>query len=143
MTIEDNAKAYADYYEVIAPDTLDRLGDMLAPDVVFIDPFNRIIGKDQMVDVFRQMFETMDNPKFEVLDLALSERAAYLKWRMTGTVKAAPKMPFDIVGMSEVTFDADGKVIMHHDHWDSGSQLLRHLPYIGWITKRIMRLFAH
>ena len=143
MTQTDKVKAYADYYEVIAPDTLDRLGAMLAEDVVFIDPFNKIEGKAQMVDVFRQMFKTMDNPKFEVLDVTLSSRAAYLKWRMTGTVKAAPKMPFDITGMSEVVFNDKGQVILHHDHWDSASQLLRHLPYIGWITRRIMRLFAH
>ena len=49
MTQTDKAKAYADYYEVIAPDTLDRLGAMLAEDVVFIDPFNKIEGKAQMV----------------------------------------------------------------------------------------------
>ena len=143
MSLKAQAKIYADYFERIAPDTLDALGDLLADDVVFVDPFNRIEGRASMVGIFAYMFETMNNPKFEVLDLALSEDRAYLKWRMTGIVKAAPKMPFDITGMSEVVFNDAGKVTLHHDHWDSASQLLSHLPYIGWVTRRISALFAH
>lgn len=143
MSLSKQAKIYADYYEAIAPDTLDTLAGLLADDVVFIDPFNRLEGRKAMVAVFAYMFETMTDPKFEVLDVALSDRAAYLKWRMTGVVKAAPQMPFDILGMSEVVFDDKGKVILHHDHWDSASQLLSHLPYIGWVTRRIQKLFQH
>lgn len=96
-----------------------------------------------MVGVFSYMFETMTNPRFEVLDVATSSDRAYLKWRMTGIVNAAPTMPFDIIGMSEVVFDKTGKVTLHHDHWDSASQLLSHLPYIGWVTRRISALFKH
>ena len=143
MTLQINAEAYARYFEAIAPDTLDDLAQMLAQNVVFIDPFNRLEGRDKMVGVFAYMFETMRDPSFEVLDVASSADRAYLKWRMTGTVKAAPKMPFDITGMSEVVFDEAGKVILHHDHWDSASQLLSHLPYIGWVTRRISALFQH
>jgi hypothetical protein len=43
--------------------------------------------------------------------------------------------------MSEVHFDANGAISQHIDHWDSASQLLSDLPYIGWITRRILRLF--
>jgi len=143
MILHNHANAYARYFEAIAPDTLNDLAEMLADDVVFIDPFNRLEGRDAMVGVFVYMFETMRLPRFEVLDVATSADRAYLKWRMTGTVNAAPKMPFDITGMSEVVFDEAGKVILHHDHWDSASQLLAHLPYIGWVTRRIANLFRH
>ena len=143
MSVRKPASDYASYFEAIAPDTLDDLASLLSDEVVFIDPFNRIEGKQAMIGVFSYMFETMTNPRFEVLDIAVSDKAAYLKWRMTGSVNAAPKMPFDILGMSEVVFDKSGKVILHHDHWDSASQLLSHLPYIGWVTKRITKLFQH
>ena len=143
MLLSDWAHSYARYFEVMAPDTLDGLSALLADDIVFIDPFNRIEGKADMVGVFATMFETMTRPRFEVLDVALSQDRAYLKWRMTGIVNAAPKMPFDILGMSEVVFDKHGKVILHHDHWDASSQLLSHLPYIGWVIRRIARLFQH
>ena len=143
MPSNDTATNYAYYFESIAPDNLDKLAEMLADDVVFIDPFNRLTGRHMMVSVFTDMFKTMTDPKFKVLDVAYSQTACYMKWRMTGIVKSAPNMPFDITGMSEVHFNDDGKVVLHHDHWDSASQLLSFLPYIGWITRRIMRLFAH
>ena len=143
MKFQNKAQAYAAYFEVIAPDTLDQLGAFLSDDVIFIDPFNRIESKQAMVGVFASMFEKMTSPRFEVLDVAYSQTRAYIKWRMTGIVKAAPDMPFDVLGMSEVQFDESGLVVLHHDHWDSASQLLSHLPYIGWIPRRIMRLFAH
>ena len=143
MSITKLAEQYAAYFARIAPDTLDELEAMLSDDVVFIDPFNRLEGKQAFVSVFGHMFEAMTNPHFEILDVALSQERAYLKWRMTGTVNAAPKVPFDIIGMSEIEFDHNGLVICHHDHWDSASQLLSHLPYIGWVCARISRLFAH
>jgi steroid delta-isomerase len=143
MSIADYAKVYAHYYERIAPDNLDELGALLSDDVIFIDPFNKLEGRQIMVSVFAQMFKTMTNPRFEILDVACSENRAYMKWRMTGTVNAAPSMPFDILGMSEVSFTKEGLVMCHHDHWDSGGQLLAKLPYVGWLTKRMMRLFAH
>ena len=143
MKHKKQAQAYARYFESISPDTLDTLAGMLSDKVVFIDPFNRMVGRDAMGGVFGYMFETMREPRFEVLDLAYSDNRAYMKWRMTGIVNAAPKMRFDILGMSEVEFDDAGYVTLHHDHWDSASQLLSQLPYIGWITERIMRLFVH
>lgn len=138
-----HAEKYADYYARISPDTLGELSEMLDNNVVFIDPFNKLHGKDVMVSVFEKMFDTMTDPQFEILDIAYSDDRAYLKWRMTGIVKAAPKMPFDLIGMSEVEFNEAGKVVLHHDHWDSASQLLSHIPYVGWIVRRICRLFAH
>ena len=143
MSMKRYAKKYADYYARISPETLNELSAMLEADVVFIDPFNKLHGRDVMVSVFEKMFETMTNPQFEILDIAYSEQRAYLKWRMTGVVKAAPKMPFDLIGMSEVEFNSSGRVVLHHDHWDSASQLLSFIPYVGWIVRRICRLFSH
>ena len=137
------AAAYATYFEKIAPDNLDELASFLTDDVVFIDPFNELHGKEKMVSIFSYMFESMNEPQFKVLDLAYSEQACYLKWRMTGQVKSAPKMPFDILGMSEVHFNEEGLITRHHDHWDASGQLLSKLPYIGWITRKISSLFAH
>ena len=143
VSLADYARDYASYYERISPDNLGELKAMLSDDVVFVDPFNKLVGADVMVSVFAKMFDTMTDPHFEILDISLSSERAYLKWRMTGIVKSAPQMDFDILGMSELVFDADGKVVLHHDHWDSSSQLLSKLPYIGWLTRRISRLFAH
>ncbi len=70
------------------------------------------------------MFEVMTAPKFTILDVATSQKAGYIKWQMTGSLKSRPSIFSDLVGMSELVFDADGDLILHHDHWDSAHQLL-------------------
>jgi len=37
--------------------------------------------------------------------------------------------------------DQQGKISQHIDHWDSASQLIRHLPVIGAIIRPILKLF--
>ena len=142
-SLQSHAETYAACYASLAPDTLSALSALLADDVLFVDPFNRLTGRAAMTAIFEQMFNQMTDPKFEILDVVTGTQAAYLKWRMTGTINAAPKMPFNIIGMSEVTFNEAGLVTSHIDHWDSSSQLLAHLPYVGWIIRRISRLFTH
>ena len=84
----------------------------------------------------------MKNPCFEIVDVAASEEAGYIKWRMTGTLQYRPSFQIDLTGMSEVHFDSAGLVTAHIDHWDSAHQLLVKLPALGWLVGRLMRLFA-
>ena len=44
-------------------------------------------------------------------------------------------------GMSEVHVNPQGLICQHIDHWDSASQLIRHLPVIGVIIRPILKLF--
>lgn len=134
--------AYADLFGRLTPSDLPALQAMLDEQVVFSDPFNWLVGPEAFVGVFSHMFATMDDPSFDILDICYSQKAGFIKWHMTGQVRSARAMPVNITGMSEISFNDQGLVLAHHDHWDSGSQLLARLPYIGWITRRIMRLFS-
>ena len=133
--------SYADLFGALTPDKLDELGRMLSPDVVFTDPFNVIKGPGRFIAVFEHMFEVMLEPRFHIEDISASDRAGYIKWRMTGYLKKKPDFSIDIVGMSEVTFADDGMLSCHIDHWDSASQLLSRLPVAGWLISKLMRLF--
>ena len=142
MSLSKQAKIYADYYEAIAPDTLETLGGLLADDVVFVDPFNTLHGKTDFIAIFEHMFAVMSAPEFTILDVATSPQAGYIKWEMTGSLKSRPAFSVRLVGMSELVFDSDGQLILHHDHWDSAHQLLRHIPVAGFFIQKLLRLFA-
>ena len=133
---------YADIFGRLTEENLPHLRAMLHETVVFTDPFNWLTGPDAFIAVFEHMFKTMDNPQFDILDICWSQNAGFIKWHMTGQVKSARTMPINITGMSEISLDDGGQILAHHDHWDSGSQLLAHVPIVGWIVKRIMRLFT-
>lgn len=138
-TILIRARRYADAYEALAPDTIDGLCALVAPDVRFRDPFSDFTGRERLAAVFRHMFEGLSEPAFAVSDIAVGERAAYLRWDFTFSYRGRA---YRIEGMSEVRFDDDGLVTEHLDHWDSGSQVYLHVPVLGRVIAFIRRKLA-
>ncbi len=127
---------YARFYETLSRDTLDELRRLVAPDVRFKDPFNDARGVDALIRATAAMFR-FGTPRFEILDRALSERAGYLLWRYTVDVDS-PR-PWIIDGMTELRFDAAGRVVEHIDHWDAAEQLYEKIPVLGSLLRLIKR----
>ena len=142
MTKLSHTQAYARFFEEMTPETLGSIRRFLAHDVVFTDPFNTLHGPDAFVAIFTHMYAVMKNPRFDILDVAVSEKAGFIKWRMTGELQSHPSFQLDLTGMSEVQFNDSGLVTAHIDHWDSAHQLLSKLPVIGWLVRRLLTLFA-
>ena len=142
MTRFSHTQAYARFFEKMTPETLGSMRRFLAHDVVFTDPFNTLHGPDAFVAIFTHMYAVMKNPRFDILDVAVSEKAGFIKWRMTGELRSRPSYQLDLTGMSEVQFNDAGLVTAHFDHWDSAHQLLAKLPAIGWLVRRLLSLFA-
>ncbi len=134
------AKAYARAFEELTSETLPGLARLWTEDVVFRDPFNDVRGREASLAVFRHMYETTDDPRFQVLDVAASEAGAFLKWRMTFRPKGKPET-WAIDGMTELAFAADGRVSAHVDHWDAAGQLYEKVAGLGllmrWLKRRL------
>ena len=89
------------------------------------------------------MFEKVDNPNFKIIDYSISDMKGspyigYMRWIMTGEFKNNNKKIF-LKGISEVHFDRKGRVLVHIDHWDSLTQLIVQLPYLGFIVRWILK----
>ena len=132
---------YALLFSQLTPDNLSGIADLLSDEIVFSDPFNLTRGRDKFIRIFQHMFDVMENPKFEVLDLSFSSRAGYIKWRLTGKVKRWRRISINITGMSEVINDESGLITAHYDHWDSASQLLVFIPVLGLPAVWLLSLF--
>ena len=132
---------YAHLFSQLTADNLADLSKMVTDDIEFTDPFNITYGKTKFIAIFSHMFEVMVEQKFEILDLGVSQKASYIKWRLTGKVKRFRFIRINIVGISEVKANAQGKITTHHDHWDSASQLLTLMPVLGFPTRVLLRMF--
>ena len=132
---------YALLFSQLTPDNLSGIADLLSDEIVFSDPFNLTRGRDKFIRIFQHMFDVMENPKFEILDLSFSSRAGYIKWRLTGKVKRWRLISINITGMSEVVNDESGLITAHYDHWDSASQLLVFIPVLGLPAVWLLSLF--
>ena len=136
ITLLDPARAYAAAFEALRPETLADLGRHFAEDAHFRDPFNEVTGRARILAVFAHMFEMLDEPRFVILDLAVSDRAAFLKWRMTFRPKGR-RETWTIDGLSDVAFAPDGRVSAHIDHWDAAGQLYEKVAGLGWLMRRL------
>jgi len=138
--------SYVTAFTSLRPGNIDALLALVEIDVVFVDPFNNLRGKAAFGAVFEHMFETTIEPQFTVSDVVHSTQAdrdvAYLRWRMTARTRGWPSVPLKLEGMSEIHITKTGLVSQHIDHWDSASQLLAKLPFIGALIRQVMRIFV-
>lgn len=129
----------AAFYESLSPATLDRLGELYAASARFIDPFNDVTGLGPLRQVFEHMFETLEAPRFVVVDAQAGERSGFLLW--TFHFRRAGGREQQILGTTHLRFDDQGLVLLHHDHWDAAGQLYETLPVLGllmrWLRRRL------
>ena len=137
----DIIEAYVAAFTSLRADNIDVLLKLVDNNVHFTDPFNDVRGKDGFRVIFAHMFKTCDKPRFTVTDIAHSDQATYLRWKMTANLKSWPKSALLLSGMSEIHIGEDGLIIAHIDHWDSASQLLAKLPVINVLVNPILRRF--
>lgn len=131
---------YIEYFEKLSARSVPLLDKVAERDVFFKDPFNEVRGLEKMQAVFEHMFQTLENPKFKVTDIAWGKQGntAYLKWDFVYSLKGK-KHHFE--GMSEVTFAPTGKVTSHIDHWDSGL-VYQKIPLLGALIRAVKSKLA-
>jgi hypothetical protein len=99
-------------------------------------------GPDEIKKYFLMTADTMESYEVTIDDTASSGAEHYVRWTM---VFSAPKLnggkPVHSVGMSHVRFNAEGKVVMHQDYWDSGMNIYGQIPILGGAIESIRRRF--
>ena len=130
---------YRRYLETLRPETLPELLKYVSAEVHFQDPFNDVHGIDAMAETFRHMFESVGPVKFTVYHAQATGRVGLFSWRFVGQLFGKPWV-FD--GTSVVTFDEDGMVVVHIDHWDAAQNFYERLPLIGWLFAWLRRRLA-
>ena len=128
--------AWADAWEGLTPEAVARLRELCVPDIRFVDPFNDLTGIGRFEALLLHMFQTLESPRFVVDDRAMGQHAGYLRWRFSATLRGRA---LALEGMSEVRFDATGKVILHHDHWDASTQVYGRIPILGAAIRLIRK----
>lgn len=126
-------ETYARFFETLTPHFEDHdFERIFARDAVFADPFQRVVGVDAIIEVFRHMYATLDNPRFEVLESLGDSEKGYIRWRFYAN-------DFEIEGVSHVRFDTDGKALSHIDYWDASANVYEKIPLLG----ALIRLIKH
>ena len=129
---------YLNLFSNLNKDNIKKFDDLVVKDIIFIDPFNNIKGLDNFKNIFYHMFDTVEEPKFDIVDYAQNKDHIFLKWKMTFYAFKASQT---IEGMSDITLNKEGKVISHLDYWDSLNGIFIKLPFLGFLYKISLQMF--
>ncbi|MBT8142802.1 MAG: nuclear transport factor 2 family protein [Gammaproteobacteria bacterium] len=117
--------------------TEENLRSLYADDLYFNDTFVTITTIDELVEY---LLKTAGNATTTVkmLDVSKSETDYYLRWSMDIEFVARGKaIRSRSIGMTQVRFNEQGKVIFHQDYWDSANAFYQHLPVVGGLVQRV------
>lgn len=133
--------AYVRFLESLDESSLPAIERYCAPDVIFRDPFNDVVGVERYRRVLAKMFEDLDTFCFTVITRSRVGEEAFLRWRFEYRIK--PGTPWQIIqGMTHLRLDAQGRVAFHEDYWDPASQLYERVPILGWVLRKIRRYLS-
>lgn len=127
------------FFETLTPQSLERFPDFYAADAWFKDPFNEVRGVEAIRRIFEHMFRQVENPRFVVTERLGEADRAMLVWEFRFSRRGTPQV---IRGASHLRFDAEDRVIMHRDYWDTAEELYMTLPVIGWLMRRLRKALS-
>ena len=110
-----------------------------APDCYLNDTLKTLHGSAAIEAYFLATAETAESVAATFDDVTRSgDGLYYFRWVMeTRLKKVAKGEAIRTIGISVVRFDAEGRVLVHQDYWDSATGLFDHVPVVGWGTRAI------
>ncbi len=127
------------FFAALRREDLPRLATLYAADARFKDPFNDVRGVAAITALFEHMFDSLDAPRFTVLQAIGGGRDVVLTWDFDFALRGRPMR---IHGASHLRFDAAGRVVLHRDYWDAAEELYAKLPLIGALMRWLQRRLA-
>lgn len=145
MSTNLHTQRVAQAFEGLSPTSLPSLLELYAPQATFKDPFNEVVGQVAIAGIFQHMFDTVDAPRFQVLQTIAQGEQAFLTWDFHFRRRPSG-LPLRVHGCTHLRFDAAGRIVMHRDYWDAAEELYAKLPVLGpvmrWLQRRL-RASAH
>lgn len=128
------------FLETLRPDGMDRLDRLAAPDIHYHDPFVDARGLANVKRVFARVFDDIEDPRYTFTHCARDGDTCFLRWHFTCRPKTIRQgLPWICDGITEIRFDAQGRVLAHWEHWDAGEQVYEKLPVLRAVIRLVKR----
>jgi hypothetical protein len=129
--------AYADLTD---PRVGKKVRETYAERLFFNDTLHTFDQLDDLAAYMERTGAGLHESIVEVHHVIRDGADVYVRWTMEFKTRAVGR---DIhsrsIGMTHLRFDADGRVVLHQDFWDSGHGLYAHLPFVGFAVRRARR----
>jgi len=141
------------FYESLSPDALPDLVQIYDEHARFVDPFNDVTGVAAITEIFVDMFESLQAPRFKVLTAfdaqqsldSTQSKQAFMTWDFHFHRKGqTADRTMRIHGSTHLVFGSDSRIVIHRDYWDAAGQLYEQMPVLGSILGMLRRkISAH
>lgn len=143
MTRAEACHHYRGFLEQFSLNGLDRLDELVRPDIHFRDPLNDTHDLRGMKLVFARRFDEVDDPRFIITHQAADGDTCFFRWHFTCRPRRSGRgHPWIIDGVSEVRFGPDGRAVEHVDYWDAGHYVYERIPLFGYLIRYIRKRMA-
>ena len=137
MKKKNKIENYVKLFETLNLENLHKFDYLLDENIYFEDPFNKVYGIENFKRIFSNTLNKLDNVEFKVLNIISKNNIYIIKWEM---IYFAFNKNNSIFGLSEVTIDANEKIVSHIDYWDSYNNFYTKIPIFGLIFKFFLSL---
>lgn len=124
---------------------VDQLTAFYATDCEFIDPFQRVQGREKVRAIYADMFAQLHQPCFDNVRLLGQSTGPtpefIIGWDFKFSLNANSEQKV-IAGCSLLRLNDQNEIALHHDYWDA-SQVMQALPIIGRIIAWLRQKIAH
>jgi hypothetical protein len=115
---------------------------LYAPELYFSDTLLTSETHAEVVAHLERMRDGAGDLAVTVIDQQIDGADVYLIWRMYARFKPISRtVESDTIGMTHLRFDAEGRIVLQQDFWDSTEGFYRHLPFIGALVSSVARRF--
>lgn len=132
-----------DFFAVMTEDSVRQQTRLVyAPEAYLNDTLKSLSGAAVIEDYFLATVRNAESVTVRFEDVAESGGNYYFRWVMDTRLKQLrPGQTIRTIGVTLVRFDAQGRVVLHQDFWDSTAGLFEHVPAVGTAIRGIKAKF--
>lgn len=124
------------WFESLSPESLEGIGSVYGQGAIFRDPFNEVQGVAAIRKVYAHMFESLNEPKFEVTEAVEQGDRLCVVWIFRFFWRDKP-VAFE--GTTWFVLDAEGLITSHRDYWDVAHCVYERIPLIGTVLRMLRK----
>lgn len=136
--IDSGVQAFsATFADLKISDFSERIEELYAETFYFNDTIHMFDRRRELVDYLERTAKGLNESRVEIHQILTDGPDVFVRWSMKFTTRVAGKnIVSDSIGMTHLRFDANGRIVLHQDFWDSGNALYAHLPVVGFFVRR-------
>lgn len=137
--LDDTVQRFADTLgDFTQQDLREKVEQLYAQELYFNDTFKTFTNLSDLAPYLQHTGEMVDVSSVEILGHSITGQDLYVRWMMDLEFTAGGKdIQSRSLGMTHLRINADGKIILHQDFWDSTDGFFSHLPIVGGILHRV------